>query len=43
MGADLKWVEPQALETDLGGVDSKEGDNVSAGYAFGEFTRGGKV
>ena len=37
------WVEPLALETELGGVDSKEGDNVSAGHDFGEYVRGWKV
>ena len=37
------WVEPQALETELVSVEPKEGDDVSAGHAFGEYARGGKV
>ena len=36
MGANLGRVEPQALEAELGGVEAKEGDDVSSGDAFRE-------
>ena len=34
VGANIVWVESQALEAELGAVEAKEGDVVSAGYAF---------
>ena len=43
VGADLLWVESQALGTEIGGVEAKEGDNVSAGHDFGKYAHGRKV
>ena len=37
------WVELQALEVEIGGMEAKEGDNISAGHAFVGCDRGGKV
>ena len=36
-------VEPQALEADLGSMEAKEGDNVSAGDAFRKRALGKKI
>ena len=43
VGADLVWVKPQALEADLSGMESKEGENVGSGHAFGGRDCVGKV
>ena len=37
------WVEPQAIEAKIGGMEAKEGDNAGAGNNFGGSARGGKV
>ena len=37
------WVEPQSLESEVGGVEANEGDNVSYGHYFGECCCGRKV
>ena len=43
MGSNLVWVEPQVLEENLGGLEAKEGDGVSAVHAFGGCVHGRKV
>ena len=36
-------VEPQALETDIGGMEAEEGDYVSSGVAFMKLILGEKI